>query len=99
MTLATLPIRLLRTTDAILRSQAAAPELTSAVPGPAARLTLLKLAGVIVFFGMLYGAVMGTFSATSPQRAMQIVYAAVKVPILLLVTSLISLPSFFVLNT
>jgi hypothetical protein len=58
-----------------------------------------RLLGLIVLFGMFYGAVMGTFSATSWDRLLQIVYAAVKVPLLLLVTFLISLPSFFVLNT
>jgi len=60
---------------------------------------LARLAALVVLFGMFYGAVMGTFSATSWERSLQIVYAAVKVPLLLLATFLISLPSFFVLNT
>ena len=60
---------------------------------------LARLAALVVLFGMFYGAVMGTFSATSWARSSQVVYAAVKVPLMLLATFLISLPSFFVLNT
>lgn len=60
---------------------------------------LRELIGLIAIFGMFYGAVMGTFSATSIERSIQILYSAVKVPILLLATFAISLPSFFVINT
>lgn len=60
---------------------------------------LRDLVVIIAVFGMFYGAVMGTFSATSLERSVQILYSAIKVPILLLVTFLISLPSFFVINT
>lgn len=60
---------------------------------------LLRLCGIVVLFGMFYGGVMGTFSATSLERTLQILYSAIKVPLLLLVTFLLSLPSFFVLNT
>jgi hypothetical protein len=76
----------LRQADLILRGEQSSRDLP--------RLMLL-----VLIFGMFYGAVMGTFSATSLDRLLQIAYAAVKVPILLLVTFLISLPSFFVLNT
>jgi hypothetical protein len=62
-------------------------------------LPLPRIALLVVVFGICYGAVMGTFSATSPQRFLLVIYAAIKVPILLLVTFGISLPSFFVLNT
>jgi hypothetical protein len=80
--------------DAVLRGRA----ILSADAENAPR-ELIRLAVLVVIFGMFYGAVMGTFSATTLQRMLQVVYAAVKVPILLLVTFLISLPSFFVLNT
>src|SRR5205814_3911963 len=42
---------------------------------------------------------MGSYAGREGPRLLQIVYSAVKVPILLLVTFVIALPSFFVLNT
>jgi hypothetical protein len=60
---------------------------------------LLQLSGFVVVFGLLYGAVMGTFAGVSGQRLLQVLYSALKVPLLLLVTFALSLPSFFVLNT
>jgi hypothetical protein len=54
---------------------------------------------LILIFGMFYGAVMGTYGGLQEERAWQVVYSAVKVPFLLLATFLLSLPSFFVLNT
>jgi hypothetical protein len=53
----------------------------------------------ILLFGTFYGAIMGCFGGFSGQRIWQIVFSALKVPWLLLVTSLIALPSYFVLNT
>lgn len=53
----------------------------------------------IVAFGMLYGAGMGVFGGVMGDRFWQVLYSAVKVPLLLCVTFLIGLPSFFVLNT
>jgi hypothetical protein len=47
----------------------------------------------------MYGAVMGSFGGLSGDRPWQIFYASAKVPLLLLVTLALSLPSFFVLNT
>jgi hypothetical protein len=52
-----------------------------------------------VFCGLLYGAVMGTFGGVEGDRGLQVVYSAAKVPMLLLATVFLSLPSFFVLNT
>ncbi len=74
---------------------------------------LPQLYGAIILFGMAYGAVMGTFGPVgllyaprSPDwlsaledRSWQIVYSALKVPLLIVATFLLSLPSFFVLNT
>lgn len=64
-----------------------------------ARSALTCLAANIVVFGMVYGAVMGSLGGVWGERIWQVVYSAVKVPLLLLATSLIALPSFFVLNT
>jgi hypothetical protein len=55
--------------------------------------------GLTLLCGMLYGAAMGTFGGLSGDRPLQILISAVKVPLLLLVTFVISLPSFFVVNT
>ncbi len=57
--------------------------------------TLRRLLGLILLFGMLYGGIMGCFAG----RPLQMLYSALKVPLLLLVTFGLSLPSFFVLNT
>jgi hypothetical protein len=48
---------------------------------------------------MFYGGVMGTYGGIAGQRIWQVAYSAVKVPILLFATFLLSLPSFFVTNT
>jgi hypothetical protein len=79
--------------DGVLRSR---PWVVTGAP--AAKRTL-RLAGVLVVFGLLYGAVMGTFGVMGGERLLQVVYSAVKVPILLTGTFALSLPSFFVLNT
>jgi hypothetical protein len=51
---------------------------------------------LVLLFGVTYGTVMGTFGGI---RSIQVLYSALKVPLLLLVTFLISVPSFFVINT
>src|SRR5262245_22753875 len=45
--------------------------------------------------GLLYGAVMGSYSL----RPLQMLYSALKVPLLVTVSGLICLPNLFVLNT
>jgi hypothetical protein len=57
------------------------------------------LLAFVLVFGIWYGAVMGTFSGLAPGRAYQLIYSGIKVPILLLVTFLLCLPSFFVVNS
>jgi len=47
----------------------------------------------------LYGATMGTFGGLEGGRALQIVFSAIKVPLLLLTTFGLCLPTFFVVNT
>jgi hypothetical protein len=65
------------------------------------RYSLLRLCVSVVVFGLVYGATMGSFRALSAesQWLRQIAYSAVKVPILLIFTFVISLPNFFVLNS
>jgi hypothetical protein len=58
-----------------------------------------ELVLLVVVFGVAYGAVMGTYAGPNGPRVTQMVYSATKVPLLLLLTFFISLPSFFVLNT
>jgi hypothetical protein len=54
---------------------------------------------LVLCTGPVYGAFMGSFALHSWDRAAMIVYAAVKVPLLIFVTSLVCVPGFFVLNT
>lgn len=48
--------------------------------------------------GAAYGAVMGGFGGLSGERAAQVAYSAAKVPVLLAATTILALPSFYVLN-
>jgi len=70
----------------------------SPVPGS---WSLAKLLACLLGCGFFYGATMGCFGglAGAEQWPRQMLYSAVKVPLLLLVTFAISLPSFFVFNT
>jgi hypothetical protein len=58
-----------------------------------------RLAAEILVFGLAYGAVMGLFGGILGERFLQVLYSALKVPLLLLVTFLLGLPNFFVLNS
>jgi len=60
---------------------------------------MLWMIGCIAGFGLAYGAVMGAFGGVSGDRPWQVAYSALKTPLLLLGTSLIAWPSFFVFNT
>src|SRR4051794_8272980 len=84
---------LLLQTDDLLRGQLDAGDADA----PARALPRLLL--TIALFGLFYGAVMGTFGGVRGDRGLQLLYSGVKVPMLLLVTFCLSLPSFFVLNT
>ena len=46
-----------------------------------------------------YGALMGTFGGFHGDRIWMVLFSAIKVPLLLIVTGAVCLPSFFVLNT
>lgn len=61
--------------------------------------SLRSLVGLVCLGGMAYGAVMGSFGGWGGERIWQLVYSAVKVPLLLLGTFAVCLPSYFVLNT
>ena len=79
-------IPLLRRADDILRRR---PWIAQSAPAGSDRLWL----GACVFlFGMLYGAVMGSFGGVGVDRLWQVAFSAIKVPLLLLVTFLIGLP-------
>ena len=57
------------------------------------------LLAILIVFGFTYGLAMGSFGGLSDTRWLQMLYSAAKVPLLLLATFALSLPSFFVLNT
>lgn len=84
---------LLQDAEAVLRPEAG---LLENVPS---RALLGRLIAFAAFCGVAYGIVMGSFAGWGGDRVWQALYAAVKVPILLLGTFVICLPSFFVLNT
>jgi hypothetical protein len=60
---------------------------------------LIQLLTMEIIFGVFYGGVMGTFGGLTDERLMQVVYSGIKVPFLLIATFLLSLPSFFVINS
>lgn len=70
-----------------------------AVEGSDSSRTLAQLGLLVSVFGIIYGAVMGSFGGVFGERIWQVVFSAVKVPILLTATFALSLPSFFVVNT
>lgn len=53
---------------------------------------------LVLVFAPMYGAVMGAYAFDSPERALQILFSAVKLPLLLLVSTLVCLPAFYVLS-
>ncbi len=60
---------------------------------------LTQLGMLLAACGLAYGAVMGSFGGFCGDRVLAVVYSAIKVPLLLVGTFVISLPSFFVVNT
>jgi len=53
---------------------------------------------LLVVCGLFYGAVMGAYSGLEPGRFQQLLFSGVKVIFLLLISFVLCLPSFFVLN-
>ncbi len=62
-------------------------------------LSLGWLAALVGAFGLVYGAAMGTFGGLLGTHALQVLYSGVKVPLLLLATFALSLPSLFVVSS
>lgn len=67
-------------------------------------LRLRQVVLTVLVFGPLYGLVMGSYTFVSGEREFtdqlyQMVYSGIKVPLLLAITVIVSLPSFFVINT
>jgi hypothetical protein len=60
---------------------------------------LAEVLALLILAGGWYGAVMGTYSGIGPAHWRQIVFSAIKVPLLLSATFWLSLPSFYVLNS
>jgi hypothetical protein len=79
-----------QTIPAILRNQ----------PSHAAvQLRARQVIPLIIIAAATYGGVMGSFHTTGPTRWMQIAFSALKVPLLLGVSFILTVPSFFILNT
>lgn len=67
-------------------------------PGASEAGRLRWLVAFVLLSGSFYGAVMGTFTGLAPGRFQQLLYSGVKVPMLMLVTFTLCLPTFYVLN-
>ena len=81
--------------DDVLRGS---PRISRSEQAAQPHCSLRQLAAIIVLCGLFYGAVMGTFSGVAGERIWQVLFSAIKVPLLLGATFALSLPSFFVLN-
>lgn len=79
--------------DSLLRGTG--PFAPAARTGPPPRL----LPAIILVSAPIYGAVMGTYALDAPERLLQVLYLALKLPLLLTATTLLCLPGFFVLTT
>jgi hypothetical protein len=79
--------------------RAVASRLLSALHGRTSEVAVPTLLLSLVLFGLFYGAAMGAFTGLWEGQPLQLLYSALKVPILLGVSFLVALPSFFVLNT
>lgn len=84
---------LLRHTDDLLRGSDVLREVSPSRD----RHRLLVI--TILIFAPCYGALMGSYRLDSADRWLQVLYSAIKLPILLFATSVICLPGFFVLNS
>ena len=58
-----------------------------------------RVVGVIVAAAPLAGAVIGAYALDSPERLVQVLYSALKLPLWLLATSSLCTPAYFVLCT
>jgi hypothetical protein len=86
---------LLETADDVLRRAA------WTIRADASARTLLRLLVCVAAFAFMYGAAMGLFRGMTGQSqwALQMLYSAIKAPLLLVGSFAVSLPTFFVLST
>lgn len=71
----------------------------ASAPSTGAAINVRLRLSILIAAGCCYGAVMGSFGGVGVWRFPQIACSAVKVPLLLSATFVLSLPSFFVFNT
>ena len=67
-------------------------------------LPVRQVFALLLVFGPIYGAAMGSYNLTVGNRGLaeqvpQMLFSAIKVPMLLTITLLVAIPSFFVVNT
>ncbi len=67
-------------------------------------LPVSQVFAMLLIFGPIYGLAMGSYNWIVENRCLvdqvpQMLYSAIKVPLLLIVTLLVAIPSFFVVNT
>ena len=101
--LRTLPTRTFRVIDHVLTGRAVSPT-TKKVINSTQEISIRSAAVIILVAGTCYGSVMGCYAAVANQRAwseqwLQMLFSGSKVPLLILATLLVALPSFFILNT
>jgi len=93
--------------DQILRghcSQVGDPLSTSAEPIQVNALSLRRVVAIVLVLGPVYGMAMGSYAFVSGDRGFvqqipQMIYSGSKMPLLIVFTVLVALPSFFVINT
>lgn len=78
--------------DALLRG-ATSPHLGNG------SISVARGMAIVLLGGAFYGSVMGTFGGFTGDRPLQAIYSGTKVPILIMLTGALAMPSFFVLNT
>lgn len=74
------------------------------LPRQAGALSLRRVVAVVLVLGPIYGIAMGSYAFVSGDRVFfqqipQMFYSGIKMPLLIVFTVLVALPSFFVINT
>lgn len=67
-------------------------------PAPGVARSWWLIPTLVLVFAPIYGAVMGAYAFDSSERALQVLFSALKLPLLLLVSTALCLPAFFVLS-
>ncbi len=91
------------TIDQVLSGASASPAISKNNRAQS-KIRLRTAASIVLIAGLAYGTAMGCYAAVANQRSwseqwLQMLFSGVKVPLLILTTLLIALPSFFILNT